>query len=95
MSRYTLCAHLRLNRHEEAGQAISKALELYPDRPSLYEILGNIHVSRYTAFAYTETGDADLRAAVAVFRKAIAIDGSVPGRTTTWESWTAISTAPG
>ena len=75
MSRYTLCAHLRLNRHEEAGQAISKALELYPDRPSLYEILGNIHVSRYTAFAYTETGDADLRAAVAVFRKAIAIDG--------------------
>ena len=60
---YLSRAHLRLNRHEEAGRAVAEALELDPDRPSLYEVLGNIHVSRYTAFAYTETGEADLEAA--------------------------------
>ena len=50
---YLSRAHLRLNRHDQAGRAIARALELEPDRPSLYEILGNIHVSRFTAYAYT------------------------------------------
>jgi tetratricopeptide (TPR) repeat protein len=72
---YLSRAYLRLSRHDEAMRAIEQAIRLDPNRPSLYEILGNIHTSRYTAFAYTETQQADGQAAISAFRKAIFLDG--------------------
>lgn len=73
---YLSRAYLRLSRHDEAMQAIEQAIALDPNRPSLYEILGNIHTSRYTAFAYTETQQADGQAAITAFHKAISLDST-------------------
>lgn len=73
---YLSRAYLRLSRYDEALEHIEAAIAHDPQRPSLYEVLGNIHLSRYTAFAYSKTQQADGRSAIAAFRKAISLDST-------------------
>lgn len=68
--RYLARSHLTLGHHAEALREIERAMALAAENAELYDILGLIHMAR----AFARRSDSDAGAAVAAFRKGLALD---------------------